>query len=61
MELLTLHTDESNRGQNTTGIGTSILADNQPGQEIKTVKKGAIDGKDFQDTGKCEHQSQIGG
>jgi len=63
MELLTLDTVETNMGKNTTRIGTSILADSQPEQEIKKVNKGAIDGKDFQDKevknsiGKCEYQS----
>ena len=61
MELLTLDRVETNLR----GIGTNILADSQLGdEEIKTVNKGAIDGKDFQDKevnkniGKCEHQSQ---
>lgn len=63
MELLALDTVETNTGQNTTGIGTSILADNQPERVIKKVNERQIDMKDIEDKevnnviGKCKHQA----
>ena len=60
-KLLTLDKDETNIGENTTGNGTSILAESQPEREIK--KEIEIDGKDFHDKGinniigEYEHQS----
>ena len=56
-------TNEANMGENTTGMGTNIVAECQSEHEIKKANNGEIDGTDFQnkevnkshkDEGLCE-------